>query len=170
MLTRTFIKHAGITLAAIGLLVVVPVFSHFPLTFGKTQVDANSSASIELPDTPSGQYYILVKESFVQDDSPEDWEAFLSADEEDVLPVLFDDVHCMVAEGDVYGAQLAERYQAILSPDQMTITSEEPTLFISKAEAGYIEMAIISADMADSLGFSTDEQAEQVTLLTVSGD
>ena len=170
MLTRTLLKHAGITLASISMLVLIPVFSHFSPSIGEAEVDAESGASIELPDTPSGNFYILLKESFVKDDSMTDWKSFFLADENETLPVLFDNVHCIVAEGDVFAQQLAERYQAILSPNQMKISSEDPTLFISKAETGHMEMAILSADMAKALEFSSEQKIDSIELLTVSGD
>ena len=61
---------------------------------------------------------------------------------------------------------IAEATEAELPENQMTVSSIDPTLLASKAEAGMIDVAMISREMADEL--SLGDEIDGVTLLFVS--
>lgn len=67
------------------------------------------------------------------------------------------------------GILLAERMQAQLPENQMRLRSENPTLLVSKAEAGYIDVAVFSKEMADALKLKSSGQLEGVAVITVKG-
>ena len=68
------LKHIVFVIAMVGLLVVLPVVTHFDI-FQSASTDAVSSASTVLPDQPSGNYYVFMKTS-LHEDSLDDWKSF----------------------------------------------------------------------------------------------
>ncbi len=146
------------------LLAGIPIARNFDLLSAGDGSDAVTQASVELPDQPSGDFVVLMNNSLHQD-TMDDWAIFFSGDE---LPVIFEDIQCITAYGDVSGQQMAERYQIQLPENQMTLRSEDPTLLASKAEAGYIDTVIFSQEMADAVGLSEDHLRD-VTLIRVKG-
>ena len=144
------LMHAGIVLCVLLLLVGIPAAVFFDV-FGGDGTDAVSSATIVV-DAPSGSFYVLLNPS-LHEDALEDWVAFLSADPDsnEDLPIIWEDAKLLYAEGDATGEQLAERYQSMLSPNQMTIRSENPTLLCSKVENGLVDIAVFSREFADAL-------------------
>ena len=155
------LKHIAFVIIMMGLLVVLPVVTHFDL-FKSASTDAVSSASTVLPDQPSGNYYVFMKTS-LHEDSLKDWENFFNDDD---FVVIFDDISCLVAAGDEQGSQLAKRYQAQLPENQMVIREENPTLLASKVENGFIDVAIFSKEMADAILLKTEN--EGLSLIRIS--
>ena len=144
--------HVGGTLLAVLLLAVLPICTHFDL-FGARAVgtaDAETGASLQLPEQPSGQFIVLIN-TRLHEDTLRDWEAFFRDED---FAVIFEDVRCLAAEGDVTGLELARRYQAQLPENQMTVRTENPTLLVSKAEAGAIDVAVFSREMAEALSLA----------------
>lgn len=157
-------KHILVVIISLCLLVALPVLTHFDLSGADPQqTDATSSASVVLPDSPSGEFRILMKTSLHQD-TISDWDSFFHDDE---FVVIFEDISCLVSEGDATAQQMAERYQAQLPEHQMEINAINPTLLVSKVEAGYIDVAIFSKEMAEMLELKDD--VDGLTLLTVTG-
>ena len=157
--------HVMLVTVVLMLLAGIPVLTHFDL-FGTTgDTDAVSTASIPLPDQPSGDFVVLMRTS-MHEETIDDWKVFFTGED---LPVIFDDISCLVAEGDVNGQQLAERFQVLLPENQMKIRTENPTLLASKVEAGYIDVAVFSREMADALDLSP-EKAGCLTVMIITGD
>ena len=120
--------------------------------------DAVSSATLDLPETPSGDYVVYVNRQ-KHAGTMDQWRAFFS--EED-YGVLLEDVHCLVIDGDTAGEQLARRYQARLVKGQMTLRRENGVLVASRLDAGQYDLAILSAEMAAVLIIDGPESAEAV--------
>ncbi len=163
MKARRTIGHIALTACALFLLVGLPIMTHFrPGSAQKT--DAVSSASLVLPNQPSGDFIVLINTE-AHADALDAWSSFFRGED---LAVIFDDIRCITAEGDAAGQQMAERYLAQLPENQMKLRSENPTLLASKAEAGYIDVAIFSREMADALKLSPD--TARVTVIEISGE
>ena len=146
-----------------AMMLGVPSAVYLDLFSGKAP-DAVSQASMKLPDQPSGDFIVLIKTS-LHEDTIGDWCSFFNDD----YAVIFDDISCTVAQGDAGGLQLAQRYQAQLPENQMTIREENAALLVSKAEAGYIDVAVFSREMADMLGLAPKEDLDGITVLEISG-
>ena len=159
------LKHAAFTLTAIFLLAVLPIALHFPV-FQKDAVDAVSGSSLVLPDQPSGAFIVLINTSMHRD-TLDDWTNFFTDSD---FAVIFEDIRCLTAAGDVTGSQLAQRYQAQLPENQMTLREENPVLLASKAENGYIDVAVFSREMADALALSYRSGIDGVTVIEVGGN
>ena len=118
--------------------------------------DAVSSATMDLPRTPSGDYVVYVNR-VNHPGTLEQWRAFFS--EED-YGVLLEDVHCLVIDGDSTGDQLARRYQARLVKDQMVLRRENGVLVASRLDSGQYDLVILSAEMADAWKIAAPDSAE----------
>lgn len=159
---RRIPAHALGTAAAVFLLAVLPLLTQVPLT--GQPVDAVSSATLVLPDQPSGEFYVLLNTS-LHTDTLEDWRQFFTGE---ALPVIFEDLRCSAAKGDVSGVQLAQRFQAQLPENQMRLRTENATLLVSKIEAGWLDAAVLSREMAEALQLRP-EILNGVTVITVTG-
>ena len=165
MRSREGLLHPLLVTALLILLVGIPVLTHFDIFRSHTGPDAVSGATIELPDQPSGKFLVVIN-SDLHKESISDWRKFFSGED---LPVIFDDIRCIAAKGDASGIQLAERFRILLPENQMTLRQEDPTLFISKVEEGYIDVAMMSAEMADALGFKKEALKDDLILVQISG-
>ncbi len=157
----TRILHIAADLLIIFALAGIPVLMYCDLPV--KGYDAVSSASIELPDSPSGEFLIIINRD-LHEDTAEDWKDFF---EGDYLKVIFEDINCLVPDGDVTGLELANRYMAILPENQMRVSSDDAVLIASKLEAGYVDIAILSADMADALGISTESIPDNMLVIKI---
>lgn len=157
----TRILHIAADLVIIFALAGIPVLMYCDLPV--KGYDAVSSASIELPDSPSGEFLIIINKD-LHEDTAEDWKDFF---EGDYLKVIFEDINCLVPDGDVTGLELANRYMAILPENQMRVSSDDAVLIASKLEAGYVDIAILSADMADALGISTESIPDNMLVIKI---
>ena len=155
--------HIGLVAAALAILVGLPMREYFETVAPRQSADAISSATIELPDQPSGDFIVLINTA-KHADTLGKWRLFFRSED---FPVIFEDISCLVAQGDSTGQQLAERFQAQLPEHQMLLRTENPTLLASKAEAGYIDVAVFSREMADALKLAPDKQL--VTVIEVTG-
>ena len=157
----TRILHIAADLVIIFALAGIPVLMYCDLPV--KGYDAVSSASIELPDSPSGEFLIIINKD-LHEDTAEDWKEFFEGDS---LKVIFEDINCLVPDGDVTGLELANRYMAILPENQMRVSSDDAVLIASKLEAGYVDIAILSADMADALGISTESIPDNMLVIKI---
>ncbi|MDO4422005.1 MAG: hypothetical protein Q4C15_08185 [Eubacteriales bacterium] len=157
----TRILHIAADLVIIFALAGIPVLMYCDLPV--KGYDAVSSASIELPDSPSGEFLIIINRD-LHEDTAEDWKDFF---EGDYLKVIFEDINCLVPDGDVTGLELANRYMAILPENQMRVSGDDAVLIASKLEAGYVDIAILSADMADALGISTESIPDNMLVIKI---
>ena len=159
--------HITLTGLALVLFVLLPEEHYLGLlSSAGGETDVVSSASVALPDQPSGEFLVLLNTG-LHEDSLEDWRIFLGDPEE--LPIIWEDVSCLVAEGDSAGMELAERLQAELSENQLSIRTENATLLASKAESGLADMVIFSEEMAEAVGLSAETAGQAMTVFTVSG-
>lgn len=157
----TRILHIAADLVIIFALAGIPVLMYCDLPV--KGYDAVSSASIELPDSPSGEFLIIINRD-LHEDTAEDWKDFFEGDS---LKVIFEDIDCLVPDGDVTGLELANRYMAILPENQMRVSGDDAVLIASKLEAGYVDIAILSADMADALGISTESIPDNMLVIKI---
>lgn len=110
-------------------------------------IDAVTGASLEIPDSPSGNYYVLMNKAY-RHGTLSEWQDFFT---EKPVGVIFEDVSCRVLAADVTGKQLAERYQARLAENQMKLRTEmNSLLFAGKIENGYFDVTIVSSEAADA--------------------
>ena len=140
------IKHILIVATVLAVTVVLPFSLNRSIFFG-SNTDAIAQATAVIPDEPSGDYVVLINKK-LHGDSLDDWISFFNDED---FAVIFDDIKCTAAKGDTNGIQLAERFMAQLPENQMQLSTEDPTLLISKAEKGYIDTAVFSKEMADAL-------------------
>lgn len=152
--------HLLVSLTAAFAVVGIPALVLLPLP-GANGTDAVSSASIQLPEKPSGEFVVLLNRS-LHEDSLAEWTAFFRDGE---LNVIFDDIQCIVASADTAALQMAERFQAQLPENQMRLRTEDATLLVSKADNHCIDAAVFSKEMADSLRLRPDGEG---TLLFIT--
>ncbi len=158
------IAHIAFSAAAAAALTVLPAV--LCLGGADKSVDAVASASVKLPDKPSGEFEVLINRR-LHKDTLEQWVKFFRDGE---LDVIFDDLNCICAEGDVQGIQLAQRFQAELPENQLRLRTENPTLLISKAENSCIDVVIISKDMADAVRLASQEKLKDTELIFIRED
>lgn len=156
-------RHIIITAAGIILLVLLPLLTHFDLFSDTAETDAVSSATLPLPDQPSGSFVVLINTERHKD-TLDDWETFFR--DEDFV-VIFEDISCLTAKGDAAGQQLAERFRAQLPENQMQLRVEDGTLLASKAEAGAIDVAVFSLEMARYLQLGEAGTLSGVTVIEI---
>ena len=160
--------HIGAVLLALLVTLGIPALAYidFSTVLGGSDADAVSRASMELPEQPSGNFVVLLNRE-KHHGTAEDWATFFSGGETDVI---MDDVACLAAQGDAAGIQLAERFQARLAENQMTVRQIDPTLLASRADAGVYDVIIVSAEMADAITLSTAYGRTKTAVITVQGD
>ena len=163
---RSLPGHLAAAAAAVLLCIVLPgyFFTDLPSRLSGS-ADAVSSASLEIPDQPSGEYIVLIR-SDLHAQTLEDWTNFFT---EQPVGVIMEDIHCFVDQSDVSGQEMADRYRLRLPENQMTVMQENGTLLVSKAEAGMIDVAVFSREMADALGFLPERLDGSLTLVEVEG-
>ena len=162
------LAHLCVVLAALFVTLGIPALAYgVPgLLVGANAPDAVSRASMELPEQPSGNFVILLNTD-KHPGTAADWETFFSGGETEVI---MDDVACMAAEGDATGIQLAERFQARLAENQMTVRKVNGTLLASRADAGVFDVVIVSGEMADMLALETACERADTAVIAVRGD
>lgn len=139
-------KHFLFIFSALFIILGIPAlfFSDWSAVFNNGGVDAVTGASLDVPDTPSGNFYVFLNKTYHSD--LEEWQNFF---EEKPVGVIFEDISCQVLAGDAAGIQLAERYLARLAENQMKLSAGNPTLLASKIESGKFDVAIVSKEIAE---------------------
>ena len=155
------LEHMGVVLAALFCFLGLPALVYLPKGSG---VDVVSSASLAVPEQPSGRFVVILNRE--RHASLEDWEAFFT---ERPVGVIMEDIRCVTAAGDTAGLQLAQRYQARLAENQMSLRSENGVLLVSKAELGLYDVVILSRETADALGCAAVYARPDALVLTVEG-
>lgn len=162
------LKHTGIILAAVLLIIGVPLCcTGFFRTLFSDSVDVVSSASLVL-EQPSGEYVVLINRNLHPDaDALEDWITFFSGTAgEDELLIIFEDIGCSVASADAGGIELANSFRSQLPENQMKVMEEDATLLLSRADEGLFDVLILSKEFADLYHAETayQDNVEIVTL------
>ena len=154
------ILHIALSVLSAAVIVVTPCALFFD-KLDAAQPDAVSQATMTLPDQPSGNFVVFINSS-LHKDTLDDWTRFFN----DEYAVIFDDISCITASGDISGQQLAERFMAQLPENQMKVRSEDAILLASKLDAGLIDVAIFSKEMADALGINSAR--DEIALINIS--
>lgn len=147
------VSHVLIIASALFLILGLPGILHakgLAAAFGE-KTDAVSSASLNIPDKPSGEYLVYINKENHRD-TLQEWSAFFR---EEPVGVIFEDITCTVADSDAAGIEMAERYMARLAGNQMKIRREESALAASKLQWGKCDIFIVSSEMADVLHTET---------------
>ena len=155
------LEHIGIVALALLVCLGLPALIYLP----RGGVDAVSSASLEVPDQPSGEFVVILNRGR-HAAALDEWSDFFLERE---VGVIMEDLSCMTAAGDVAGLQLARRYQARLAENQMTLRSENGVLVASRAENGLFDVIILSKEMADAFDYSSVYARPDALVLTVEG-
>lgn len=160
-------RHVIVILAALFVTLGLPAlyYHHAGTLFPSAGSDTVTGASLVLPDQPSGQFIILVDRE-KHPDTLSVWSDFFSDRPTDVI---MEDLSCMTVQGDVTGIQLAQRYQARLAENQMSIRTENPVLVASRAENGLFDVIILSQEAADTYQFCSVYAEKGVAVISVEG-
>ncbi len=153
--------HIAVVTAAVFLCLGLPALAYLPDGDG---VDAVSGASLEAPAQPSGEFVVILNREHHR--ALDEWEAFFTERE---VGVIMEDLRCAIASGDAEGLQLAQRYQARLAENQMSLRSENGVLLVSKAERGLYDVVILSKEAADAYDYSAVYTRPDALVLTVEG-
>lgn len=153
--------HILIVAAALFLCLGLPALVYLPNGDG---VDAVSGASLDVPDQPSGAFVVILNRE--RHRALEDWEAFFTEQE---VGVIMEDLRCVTAAGDESGRQLAQRCQARLAENQMSLRSENGVLLVSKAERGLYDVVILSREAADAYDYSAVYARPDALVFAVEG-
>lgn len=157
------LKHAAVIFMALGLCLGLPCAVYLPARAGGA--DAVSSASLEIPDRPSGAFVVLLNRERHPLTAGE-WSDFFL---EKPVGVIMEDISCLTAEGDAAGLELARRYQARLAEHQMLLREVNGTLLVSKAEQGIFDVIVLSKEAAEAYGYSAAMARHDALALTVEG-
>lgn len=129
--------------------------------------DAVSSATSYTFDADdlSGEYVVLINNTLHEKKGTIPvWVEFFSGRD---VPVILDDIHCLVADSDTAGREFAEICQARLPENQMKIKIENGLLLVSKAEYSRFDIIIMSKELAEAYSaYSIGENAD-ITLVEV---
>ena len=160
------VRHAGVVIAALALLVGVPVYRTGYLQNKLSGVDVVSSATVVI-DQPSGAYAVLINRDLHPDEEKlATWEAFFSGEE---IGYLFEDISCTVADTDAAGLELARSFQSRLPENQMSIRLEDITLMLSKAQHGRFDVILMSREMYEACGAADEKKKDSVDLIEAEG-
>ena len=160
------LKHLGIVTLGLFLCLVLPGLFYIDVgALVSGAPDVVSGASMVLPDQPSGDYVVIINTQR-HPLTLDEWTAFFQERE---VGVIMEDISCLTAATDPTGTQLAQRYQARLAENQMTLRSENSLLVVSRAENGVFDVVILSREMADALDFSAVYARDDTAVIPVQG-
>ena len=160
------IKHILVVLLALFFTLGIPCLVYVDVGAALSgDADAVSRATMELPGTPSGDFLVYINRT-KHPGTLDQWRAFFA--EED-YGILLEDVGCMVISGDTTGIQLAQRYQARLVKDQMTLRTENGVLVASRLDNGIYDFVIVSREVAEAWAL-TDTVPPDAEVVTIRGD
>lgn len=158
------LKHAGIVAGGVFLIIVLPLLCTGNAAALYSDVDAVTSSTVVL-DAPSGSYVVLInRELHTDEDNLAEWVNFFSGG--DIL-YIFEDVSCSVASSDAAGIDMAQSYQSRLPENQMVVKTEDPTLLLSRADAGLFDIIVMSREFAEAYTAST-AYSDSVIVIEVS--
>ena len=160
------IRHITITLLILAVLLGTPLTVSGYLQRSLSGEDAVSSASTVI-EQPSGAYAVFInRDHHTDDEALAVWTDFFSGRE---IDYLFEDISCVVADSDSFSLELAESFRSRLPENQMTIRSEETTLFISKLEAGIYDVAIVSEELYEEYLSADDFDPSETLVIKEDG-
>lgn len=163
------IRHILWIMGFLAVFLVIPcfLFTSIPTLVASRlagNVDGISGSSIVL-DAPSGHYVILINtDRHTDEETLELWLDFFEGKE---IPIIFEDISCVVAQQDAPGLEMAIACQSRLPENQMTIRQEDGLMMVSKAEEGGFDIIILSEEIADVYSASTLYEKENVRVVTI---
>lgn len=161
------LKHIIVVLVALFLTLGVPTMCYVDIpALLSGNVDVVTHASTYLPDTPSGEFFVLLNEK-TQSGYIDQWREFFT---EGDSGVIMSDINCSVIEGDVNADQLAERFQARLPENQMKINRENGLLLASRAENRLFDAIVISNEMAQIYNMQDILSKSGIVCISVKGE
>ena len=162
------VRHIAVIGTALFLMLGLPTAMYVDISAlfqAEEKVDAVASASLPLPEQPSGEFVVLFNRTKHRD-TISHWQLFFSGGD---AGVIMSDVDCRVAEADSTAMQLARRYQLRLPENQMQLKPENGLLLISKAEAGLFDAIVMSKEMADHYQVATLSGQPDILFFSVKG-
>ena len=163
------VRHIAVVVLALSLTLGIPVAMSVDISAlfsAKEQADAVSSATMPLPEQPSGEFVVLLNRQ-KHTDTIAQWQLFFSGGD---AGVIMSDVDCRVAQSDTSAMQLARRYQLRLPENQMQLKAENGLLLISKAEVGLFDAIVMSKEMAERYQVATLSQQPDILFFSVKGE
>ena len=160
------IRHILFVIAALFVTLGLPAMRSeaFQLATGGT--DAVSSATTIL-EAPSGEYVILINtQRHEASGTLQTWQDFFAGKD---IGIVFEDLNCIVIRGDTAGEEAARSYQSRLPENQMKIRLEDSTLMLSKAQHGRFDVILMSREMYEASGASSEKKAERIDLVEADG-
>lgn len=140
------IRHIFIIGTAVIVILGLPLLLSGYFTNSGRKVDAVSSASVIIEE-PSGNYYVFINKNRHTDVKKlQSWIDFFNGEE---VSFIFEDISCLVPDGDSQGLLMAQSFQSRLPEHQMSVRQEDGILMLSKAEYGRFDMIIMSKEFAD---------------------
>jgi hypothetical protein len=162
MRVKYILKHMGIVLAGVLLLLGVPFFStDYFKALRQGTTDTVSSASVVI-DQPSGEYIVFInRDMHTDEDYLNTWIQFFSGEE---ISYLFEDISCSVIAADSGALDLARSFQSRLPEKQMRIQTEEASLLLSRADHGKYDIMILSKEFAETYNAATLDEKSTVQI------
>ena len=137
----------GIRILVPILVLGIPFIALGGLTKIQASADAVSSATAELdPESMSGEYVVFINEER-HPDTAEVWADFFRGED---IPVVLDDISCLVCGSDPAGLEYAKACQARLPENQMSLRTEDVVMVLSKGDAGRFDIILLSRETADA--------------------
>ena len=155
-------RHILIVAAALFLLIGVPVIaSGYPGRLA-SGTDVISSATVII-DQPSGGYVVLIN----RDRHPDAgkltlWDTFFSGGE---IDYIFEDISCMAAASDEMGIEVAKSFMSRLPENQMTLSTVDTTLLLSKAYYGSFDIIIMSREVFSEHGGESFKEGTDIDII-----
>ena len=162
------VRHILVVTAGTAVLLGVPFLtSDYFKELVNGDADAVSGASVVI-DKPSGKYDVIINlDKHTDSENLELWRSFFKGEE---VSFIFEDIKCTASQNDAGGIQLAENYMTRLPENQMTFSTEDPTLMLSKAEHGKFDVIVISEEIADIYKASTLYDMDNIEVIQVKGE
>jgi len=162
--------HALVVFAALFVVLALPALLQTDVSslFSDSAkvVDAVASASMEIPDKPSGEFVVLLNKS-LHEDTASQWEVFFSGGD---AGVIMSDVECRVFDSDSPGLQMAQRYMARLPENQMKLKAENGVLLASKAENSMFDVIVMSWEIFEAYKINVEKISDDVLVIEVKGE
>ena len=162
------VKHILVTAAAVSLILGIPFIStdYFKAIISNDP-DAVTGASV-IVDKPSGDYIVFINlDKHTDEDNLSLWNDFFEGKD---VSFIFEDINCYVAKNDVNGLTMAQNFRSRLPENQMTISTEDGTLIISKAEYNKFDVIIMSQEIADFYDAETLFGNDSIDIIRVKGE
>lgn len=153
-------------IAVLAVVLAVPFAALGGLSLlGGDGADAVSGATSYAfdPSDVSGEYVVFINNSRHQE-TADIWEAFFKGEN---IPVVLDDISCLICNGDTLAADYAAICQARLPENQMTVKSDSSLLVLSKGEYGRFDIIILSKELAEAYGAQTIGGSDITTVYVV---